>query len=74
VHMCIAVAPLDKAPLDASPLQFARHIAMRPSVHDHMCHLCTNASHLQVFQSIAGEADEIDLNGRKVSSRAYCSW
>jgi hypothetical protein len=29
---------------------------------------------LQVFQSIAGEADEIDLNGRKVSSRAYCSW
>lgn len=27
-----------------------------------------------VFEAIAGGADEVDLNGRSVSARAYCSW
>eukprot|EP00882_Tetradesmus_deserticola_P031854 GHRQ01036030.1.p2 GENE.GHRQ01036030.1~~GHRQ01036030.1.p2 ORF type:complete len:131 (+),score=64.15 GHRQ01036030.1:568-960(+) len=27
-----------------------------------------------VYEAISGGADEVDLNGRKVNSRAYCSW
>lgn len=28
----------------------------------------------QVYEEITGGADEIDLNGRSISSRAYCGW
>jgi ATPase subunit of ABC transporter with duplicated ATPase domains len=27
-----------------------------------------------VYEAISGGADEVDLNGRKVNTRAYCSW
>lgn len=27
-----------------------------------------------VYEEICSGAEEIDLNGRKVSARAYCSW
>ncbi|KAF6262858.1 P-loop containing nucleoside triphosphate hydrolase protein [Scenedesmus sp. NREL 46B-D3] len=27
-----------------------------------------------VYEAISGGADEVDLNGRKVNARAYCSW
>jgi hypothetical protein len=30
--------------------------------------------HAQVFEEITNGADEVDLSGRKVSGRAYCSW
>jgi hypothetical protein len=29
---------------------------------------------LQVYEAVSGGADEVDLNGRKVNARAYCSW
>jgi hypothetical protein len=28
----------------------------------------------QVYDAITGGADEIDLNGRSINSRAYCGW
>ena len=28
----------------------------------------------QVYEEIAEGNDEVDLNGRKVNTRAYCSW
>jgi hypothetical protein len=27
-----------------------------------------------VYDTISGGSDEVDLNGRKVNARAYCSW
>jgi len=29
---------------------------------------------LQVYETISGGSDEVDLNGRTVNARAYCSW
>lgn len=28
----------------------------------------------QVYEAVSGGSDEVDLNGRKVNTRAYCSW
>jgi ATPase subunit of ABC transporter with duplicated ATPase domains len=34
----------------------------------------TNRTILQVYDAISGGFDEVDLNGRTVNARAYCSW
>lgn len=33
-----------------------------------------NPTGTQVYETIADGSDEVDLNGRKVNTRAYCSW
>lgn len=34
----------------------------------------THPCNRSVYEEIAGGAEEIDLNGRSVPARAYCSW
>lgn len=36
--------------------------------------ICAVSVSIQVYEAISGGNDEIDLNGRKVNARAYCSW
>lgn len=36
--------------------------------------LLAGCAHIQVYEAISGGADDIDLNGRTINARAYCSW
>jgi hypothetical protein len=38
------------------------------------CCCCCCLPPPQVYETISGGYDEVDLNGRSVNARAYCSW